>query len=242
MLPQVELLARSDGREYSLHAELRLELLADAVVAAFADRGPHPVTRFPRAAPQIASAPYVILAVGAGDPIRRWPQAQFVELGRRLIDLYDFNVVVVGGAAERALVGEIAAGLPLRRVTAHVDLPLPELSGKVARASLLVGLGSGIAHLAATSGVPTISLLSGVSPLDVWRPIGPRVVNLTGQTACSPCGLKRVEDCPFGVTCLYSITPARVLEAAAELLRPAPALSLVRREPFSPPRANAAAD
>ena len=232
MLPPVELLARPDGSEYSLHAELRLELLADAVVAAFAERGPHPVTRIARGALHVARAPYAILAVGAGDSIRRWPQAQFAELGRRLIEIYDFDIVVVGGAAERAMVEEIVAGLPPYRVTANVDLPLTELSAKIGRAALLVGLGSGVAHLSATLGVPTVSLLSGVSPLDVWRPVGPRAVNLTGQTACSPCGLKRVEDCPFGVTCLHAIKPGRVLEAAADLLRPAVALALVRREPF----------
>jgi len=224
MLPRVELLPRSDGREYSLHAELRLELLAEAVVAAFGERGPHPVTRLAKTAALAAGRPFAILAVGAGDPIRRWPQAQFVELGLRLIGTYNFDIVVVGGAAERDVVAGVVAGLPKERVSGWVDLPLAELTAKVARAALLVGLGSGVAHLAATLCVPTISLLSGVSPLDVWRPIGPRVVNLTGQTSCSPCVLKRIEDCPFGVTCLYSISPERVLAAAAELLRPAPAL------------------
>ena len=174
-----------------------------------------------------------MLAVGAGDPIRRWPPSQFADLGRRLIEDYDLDVVVVGGAAERAEVERLAASLALHRAAALVDPPLPDLSEKIGRAALLVGLGSGIAHLAATLGVPTVCLLSGVSPLEVWRPIGPRVVNLTGQTACSPCGLKRVEECPFGVACLHAISTDRVMEAVAELLRPAPAFSLVRREPIS---------
>jgi len=228
-LPRVELLPRSDGREFSLHAELRLELLAEAVVAAFGERGPHPATRLAKTAPLSAGRPFAILAVGAGDPIRRWPQEQFVELGRRLIAAYNFDIVVVGGAAERDAVSAVVAGLPQERVSGWIDLPLVELTAKVARASLLVGLGSGVAHLAATLSVPTISLLSGVSPLDVWRPIGPRVVNLTGQTACSPCVLKRIEDCPYGVTCLYSISPERVLQAATELLRAAPAVPLRRQ-------------
>ena len=187
MLPPVELLPRSDGREYSLHAELRLELLADAVVAAFGERGPHPVMRLAKSAALLVGRPYADsgrrrrrshppLAAGA---IRRTRAAADRNLqfrhrrGRR------------GGGA-RTLLRPIVAGLPQERVSGWVDLPLAELTSKVARASLLVGLGSGVAHLAATLGVPTISLLSGVSPLDVWRPIGPRVVNLTGQTPAPP--------------------------------------------------------
>jgi hypothetical protein len=44
MLPHVENLVLTTGEEYSIHAELRLELLADAVVSAYGDRSlGHPV-------------------------------------------------------------------------------------------------------------------------------------------------------------------------------------------------------
>lgn len=217
MLPDVELLPLSNGREYSLHAELRLNLLADAVVSAYSNGNTHPIALMAKQHAAPAASRFAIMSVSAGDPIRRWPQARFVELGQRLVDEYDFDVIVVGGLPERSIVEAIVAGLPSGRVSSCIDLPLSELTTRVEQASLLVGLGSGVTHLAAALGVPTVCILSGVSPLDVWRPVGPRVINLTGETPCSPCGLKREEDCPFGVTCLKSIWPDRVLVAVKDL-------------------------
>ena len=225
MLPQVELLPLSDGREYSQHAELRLELLANAVVSAYAEAKTHPISLIAGKSAERAGRAFAILALSAGDPIRRWPQERFVELGRRLIETYDFDILVVGGSPEQPLVEEIVASLPQKRAASSIDGSLTDLAAKVAQASLFVGLGSGVTHLAATLGVPTVCVLSGVSPLDVWRPVGPRVVNLTGETPCSPCGLKREEECPFGVTCLTSIEPDRVLASVQDLLRSAPRAS-----------------
>jgi ADP-heptose:LPS heptosyltransferase len=220
MLPQVERLPLSNGQEYSLHAELRLELLADAVLAAYAGGAKsHPISLLAATGTERARRPFFILAVSAGDSIRRWTPEKFVELAQKLIDEFAWDVCVVGGWAERPLVEVILADLPAARAVACVDLPLIDLAARVAQASLLVGLGSGVTHLAATLGVPTVSILSGVSPLDVWRPVGPRVVNLTGETPCSPCGLKHERDCPFAVACLRSITAEHVLAAADRLLQ-----------------------
>ena len=224
MLPPVERLPLSNGSEYSLHAELRLELLADAVLDAYANSaGSHPVALLADSAAERALRPYFILAVGAGDSIRRWPTQKFVELAQKLIDKFAWDVWVVGGAAERPIVEAILAELPATRAIACVDLPLTDLAARVAQASLLVGLGSGVTHLAATLGVSTVSILSGVSPLDVWRPVGTRVVNLVGKTPCAPCGLKHELECPFGVACLTAITPDHVLAAAERVMQRAPA-------------------
>lgn len=216
-LPAVENLALPNGREYSLHAELRLELLADALIDAFAASAQaHPATMLAAAYAQRSAPPYVVLAVGAGDSIRRWPEADFVAIGSRLAA--EFKIVVVGGTAELDIVGEIVAALPQGGAEACVNLPLTEVAARVAGAALVIGLGSGVTHLAATLGVPTIALLSGVSPLAVWRPVGRQVVSLTGETPCSPCGLKDEKDCPFGVVCLRSITPDRVWAAKQRLI------------------------
>ena len=220
MLPPVEQLLLSNGSEYSLHAELRLELLADAVLDAYADSaGSHPVALLADADAGRALRPFFILAVGAGNSIRRWPSQKFVELAQKLIEKFAWDVWIVGGAAERPIVEAILAELPATQAFACVDLPLTDLAARVAQASLLVGLGSGVTHLAATLGVSTVSVLSGVSPLDVWRPVGPRVVNLVGKTPCAPCGLKHEKECPFGVACLTAITPDHVLAAAERVMR-----------------------
>jgi ADP-heptose:LPS heptosyltransferase len=228
MLPSVELIPFGDGREYSLHATLRLDLLASLVVSAFADDGPHPLAAMAGATSASKRPPFAILSVSAGDAIRRWPTDKFVDLGRRLIENYGVDLLIVGGGAESALVQEIVDALPTGRAFSRIDLSLIDLTVEVGRSSLLIGLGSGVTHLAASLGVPTITLLSGVSPVDVWRPVGPRVVNLVGATPCSPCNLKNESECPFDVVCLREIPPERVLAVVGQVWRRPETLGAVR--------------
>lgn len=217
-LPPMELLMTPEGGEYSLHAELRMEFLAEAVVAAYSDRAEHPVRRLAMRNGTEKRPSFAILSVSAGDPIRLWPLTKFVEVGNHLIEKFGFKIAVVGGFPEKESAEVIVAGLPDGHAWACIDLPLADLASEVGLASLLIGLGSGVTHLAAALGTPTVGILSGVSPLDVWRPVGPRVLSLVGATPCSPCNLKLAEDCPFGVACLKAVSVERVLSAVEELL------------------------
>jgi heptosyltransferase-3 len=57
------------------------------------------------------------------------------------------------------------------------ELPLRILGAVLARAGLFVGNDSGVSHLAAAAGAPTLSLFGPTAP-EVWSPLGPRVVTL----------------------------------------------------------------
>jgi ADP-heptose:LPS heptosyltransferase len=220
ILPNIERLPLSNGMEYSLHAELRLELLADAVVNAYASRERvHPVSLLSPVATEKSSRPFAVLSLSAGDPIRCWPPKRFAEVARKLIGERRLDIVLVGGSAEKEAVETVASNLPADRVTAVVDLPLVDLPALIAQSSLLVGLGTGVTHLSATLGVPTVAILSGVSPLSVWRPVGPHVIALTGEMPCSPCIFREEKQCPFGVACLNAITSDHVTVAIDRLLR-----------------------
>jgi ADP-heptose:LPS heptosyltransferase len=47
----------------------------------------------------------------------------------------------------------------------------------LARAGLFVGNDSGVSHLAAAAGAPTLALFGPTTP-EVWSPLGPRVATL----------------------------------------------------------------
>jgi ADP-heptose:LPS heptosyltransferase len=53
-------------------------------------------------------------------------------------------------------------------------LPLPVLAARLSRCGLYVGNDSGVTHLAAAVGCPTVALF-GESDRRVWAPRGPRV-------------------------------------------------------------------
>jgi ADP-heptose:LPS heptosyltransferase len=61
---------------------------------------------------------------------------------------------------------------------------IPSLSLLLQEASLCVGHDSGITHLAAMLGAPTIALFKHTS-IAQWRPLGPRV-NVIEASGCGP--------------------------------------------------------
>jgi ADP-heptose:LPS heptosyltransferase len=201
-----------------LQAELRLQVLASAVVAALAPPNQHPVAALLTTHSNPRSRAFAILAIGAGDPIRCWPIERYGEVGRELIARYNLDVVVLGGPSDQADADWLAALLPQERVRTVVGAPLAGLPSLVAEAALCVCNGSGISHLAAALGVPTVCVLSGASRMDVWHPAGARVVSMGGMTACQPCSLKHPADCPWEVACLLVISTTHVLDACEQLL------------------------
>jgi len=107
---------------------------------------------------------------------------------------------------------------PARIVNDCGRLAWPALEALVRRAGCVIGNNSGMAHLAAFAGVPTICIFGGAHRRGEWRPIGPKVAVLSRALACSPCGFHTAAACPFGVACLDQIDPATVLQVACGLL------------------------
>jgi ADP-heptose:LPS heptosyltransferase len=202
---------------HSIHAELRLQVLAAAVVAAFAEPPPHPalalVTRSASLARRTA-----VLAIGAGDPIRAWPIERYAEVGRALHARYGTDIIILGGVAEQADAGLLAEQLSDVPVRLAIGLPLTDLPALLAGAYLCVCNGSGVSHLAAALGIPTICVLGGTTRMEVWRPAGANALSLGGRTACQPCGLRRASECPWQVACLAIIQPSHVMAACETLL------------------------
>jgi heptosyltransferase-3 len=129
-----------------------------------------------RAADSIAAElPPRFLAIhpGSGSPTKNWPATRFAELAR---SRGGERWLLVRGPADDAAADilELVPGACIAR-----ELPLRVLAALLARAGAYVGNDSGITHLAAASGAPTIALFGPTDPR-LWAPIGPRVEVVTG--------------------------------------------------------------
>ncbi len=116
----------------------------------------------------------VFLAPGSGGRAKRLSPQLTAELARRLGQSHGPLTLVLGPAEEpayRAALAQALAGLP-HRVLA--DPPLAELARQLLGASLYVGADSGVTHLAAALGAPTLAVFQASSPR-LWSPHGPRV-------------------------------------------------------------------
>jgi ADP-heptose:LPS heptosyltransferase len=110
--------------------------------------------------------PFVAVHAGSGSPRKNWPAARFASVARTLAGGEPF--LWVEGPADpptepSAL--DIPTWVPAR------SLPLRTLAALLAQASLYVGNDSGISHLSAAAGAPTVALFGPTDPAQ-WAPIG----------------------------------------------------------------------
>lgn len=101
--------------------------------------------------------PWLLVHPGAGGPAKCWPAAAFARVITTAAARARMNVIVHQGPADAA------AAAALRRhlgagVVWLVEPSLPALAGALAHAQLYLGNDSGVSHLAATLGVPSVVL------------------------------------------------------------------------------------
>ena len=164
----------------------------------------------------IPSATYGVFAPGASyGPAKQWGPERFAEAYRAL-GSPDPGILLVGsrddGDAARAVIRELGGSVRAFDLTGATDLPA--LVGILARAGLVLSNDSGVMHLAAALGRPTIGIFGSTSP--VWTSAdAPWVRSLYAAYPCSPCFRR---TCPIGYGCLRSIEASDVAAAALELL------------------------
>ena len=153
-----------------------------------------------------AGARIVGLHLGAAfGPSKLWPPESFGRLAARLAR-GGLCPLLLGSAENRetALAVTAAAGEPLPSLVGRDHPAL--LPGLLARLSCLVSGDTGVAHLAAALGVPTVTLFGPTDPrLTAPRAKTARVV--FRNVACSPCFLA---TCPIDHICLGRIDPEEV--------------------------------
>lgn len=111
---------------------------------------------------ELPPSPYAVLHVGAGSPLRLWGAEKWRSLAAHL-GSRGLHVVWSAGPGEEGLVESIARELPEspnagNTVSLAGKLDLPQMWKLLARASILVALDSGIAHLAKHTQTPTVCL------------------------------------------------------------------------------------
>jgi heptosyltransferase-3 len=108
----------------------------------------------------------IALHPGSGSRKKNWPFESFLELSRRLSERGG-KVAWVLGPAEDAL--SVPSGHEQWR-----SLSITELAARLAHCRLFVGNDSGVTHLSAAAGCPTVALF-GESDPRIWAPRGKRV-------------------------------------------------------------------
>ena len=116
----------------------------------------------PATADWLPSRPYVVLLTATSRDDKLWPEAHWVDLGQRL-QRHGFHAVLPWGSPlerERAL--RLAGAIP--GAVAAPPLRIPELAELLAGARAVVGVDTGLTHLATALAVPTVALYTATEP------------------------------------------------------------------------------
>jgi ADP-heptose:LPS heptosyltransferase len=142
----------------------------------------------------------IALHPGAGSPTKRWPLDRFVLLAQRLVFEGRKKLLIIEGPAESGLATMIMKALPAGEAITAESLTLDILAAVIAHAETFVGNDSGIAHLAAALGIPSIVIFGPTLP-HLWAPLGPHITVLRDSRGCEACALEgKIHTCLENIT------------------------------------------
>ncbi len=156
---------------------------------------------------------YVCIHPGARWSSRRWPLDRFAAVAHE-VAARGARIVLTGSGDEREIVGALAERLRGAGV-AVVDLAgrtsLGALACLLRGARLLVCNDTGISHVAAAVGTPSVVIASG-SDVERWAPIDGTLHRVLAHAVpCRPCMHR---DCPIDHPCAKGVTVEAVLDTA----------------------------
>jgi len=139
---------------------------------------------------------------------KRWKEASFLELARRLADELGVRPLLIGGAAEQDFMLRLQDALPVGGVCAGPNRSLRQTAALIGCCRVLVTGDTLAFHLATAQQVPVIVLLGPTSAaeLDVYG----RGAKIVSPIPCIGCYLT---DCDIDPDCMQLISASHVFEA-----------------------------
>lgn len=203
------------GREVDRLIALPLHLGAPAVSRELE----LPITRSERDGVQALvgasrTRPRVIVHPGARLPSRRWPAGRFAAVAQTL-QRDGCEIVLTGSAAEADTLAAFRAQAPKDLVDLAERTDLGALAALIDSADLLVCNDTGVSHIAAARGTPSVVVSCGGDAAR-WAPSdAQRHRVLAADVPCRPCSFER---CPTAHECALAVEVDAVVHTARRLL------------------------
>lgn len=130
--------------------------------------------------------PFVVInPAGGSNPgmqmvSKRWPAERFAQLADQLAEDMDMQIVLLGGPDDSGIINAVRSQMKAHITPFIGELTFPQIAALTARAALYIGNDTGLTHIAAASGAPTVTIFGPSDParyapytrnsLVLWRP------------------------------------------------------------------------
>jgi heptosyltransferase-2 len=156
--------------------------------------------------------PILALHPGSGSPAKNWSPRNFALVADWAAERA--SIFLVSGPARDGS-EEVLTAVKKTRPFVLDRLPLPHLAAVLSKCAAFLGNDSGISHLAAVTGIPTVVLFGPTAPA-VWGPRGPGVRIIASGKTCVSCSSEERKACRS--SCLEEIAPEEVIKKLAPVL------------------------
>ncbi len=157
----------------------------------------------------------VLIHPGSGSRKKNWPLKNFLELSKKLGRRGVETAFLLGPAEEfmaSALIADLGSNL-----TVHSPPDASALLSLLKTVGGFAGNDSGVSHLAAFLGLPTVAVFGPSDPVR-WRPLGRAVAVVTSDSCCPPCFELDNVDCDSR-RCLNGASVDMVFKAFLKIIK-----------------------
>ncbi|HBF42796.1 MAG TPA: lipopolysaccharide heptosyltransferase II [Desulfobacteraceae bacterium] len=145
---------------------------------------------------------------------KRWPVDRFARIGDWAVERWDAKVLIMGAQKEMNICRMLCDSMSHTSFNVCGRTSLGEAMGLVGLCRFFVTNDSGLMHIAAALGVPTLAIFGSTDPVTTG-PRGTRTRIVKHDIDCAPC-LKH--ECPTDHRCMLSIEAEEVWKEM-EILR-----------------------
>jgi heptosyltransferase-1 len=147
-------------------------------------------------------------------PQKHWREDRWAGVMDRIAEELGLPTVVLGGPEDEEALGRIRAMSSSDPMSLVGKTTLTQASAMVERATLVIGVDTGLSHMAIAFDRPTVTIFG--SNIPYTKPPTDRAKVIVNWLECSPC--RGNPTCNGAFTCTELITVDQVLETAREVL------------------------
>jgi len=159
-----------------------------------------------------------VVALGVGSTnsrAKRWPATSYASLADRLKAELEVDILLVGSEGDRAAADEVMASSKLDLIDLTGKTNVADAAAILSTIDLLISNDMGLAHIAPSTGTPTIVIFGPTDPVTT-RPFSNNAEVVRIPVDCSPCMLR---DCPIDHRCMTKVSVDDILAKALSALR-----------------------